>query len=80
MSKILKCNYVSFDVEKSYYDLALAYARTKLDRAIQDEKFRSDIAPVSIQEMEYFAEEFYSAIGFFANTTEEYIKSLVDPA
>lgn len=78
MSKIIKCEQIQFDLEKSYYDLASIYADKKLDIAISEGQFDGKDAPTDIEMMEYLAEEFYSSLGYFSNLTEEFIKELVD--
>jgi hypothetical protein len=78
MSKILKNELSQIDIEKSSYDLALIYSKAKLDEAIQNNKFNGNSAPVEIEQMEYLAEEFYGAFGYFTNMTDEGIKYLID--
>ena len=75
---MVKCNQIEFDFERACYDLALVYAKSKLDESLRLGLFKGAKAPAEIEQMEYLSEEFYSAIGYFANQTVEYVKYCVD--
>lgn len=76
--RIIHANQISFDFDESCEKLASLYAKCKLEEALSNQKFSGAIAPVEIEQMEYLAEEYYSALGYFANHTEEYVKHLVN--
>lgn len=75
---IIHTNQISFNSDDACEKLASLYAKCKLEEAISTEKFSGSNAPVEIEQMEYLAEEYYSALGYFSNFTEDYIKRLVD--
>lgn len=52
--------------------------RRKRDEVINNKRFNGSDAPIEIEQMEYLAEEFYSALGYFSNKPTDYIKALVD--
>ncbi len=78
MPNIIKTELSQVDTEKASYDLALTYAKSKLDVLIRDGISDKTSAPDHVVQMHYLAEEFYMALGYFGNMTDEYIKHLVD--
>lgn len=74
----ISCENISFDFEKACYDLAKIYTKTCLEQAIKEGKFSTPQATISVDEMEFIAESFYGALGYFSNHTVEYVKYLVD--
>lgn len=75
---IINCENISFDKDQAVRDLSLAFAKAKLDEAMQQSTFHTSDASDEVHQMEYLAEIYYSAIGHFSSHTTEYIKLLVD--
>lgn len=76
---IIHTERIAVDFEKSCEKLASLYAKSKLDEAIATKKFDGTAAPIEVEQMEYLANEYYFALGYFSNMTEDYVKHLVDP-
>ncbi|WP_312370872.1 hypothetical protein [Lachnoclostridium sp.] len=78
MPNIIKTELSQIDTEKASYDMALVYAKSKLEEAIRNDTFSGRSMPEDIAQMEYLSEEFYNAFGYFSNMTDESIKSMID--
>ncbi len=77
---IIHCDNISFDFDKACYDLALIYAKSKLDEAVSDERLKySTIPPKHIAEMELLVDTFFNALGYYSNLSKDEIKRLIDP-
>ena len=74
----IKCKGISVDFEASCQQLASIWGKAKLDEAIASRRFNGEKTPVEIEQMDYLAEEYYSALGYFSNLSEDFIKFLVD--
>lgn len=77
MNKIFEYLGSNIDLDKSRYDLALLYAKTKFEKAIKEDSIPNDIYPKGISELEFLSNEFYSAFGYYANITDEGIIALI---
>lgn len=53
--------------DKINYDLALIYAKTKLEEAISNNLFDDAIAPIDVQRIEFLQEEFIYAWDYYSN-------------
>lgn len=49
------------------YDLALLYAKVKLENEIKNDSFDGILAPKHIEEMDYLADAFNNAYGYYKN-------------
>lgn len=74
----INCSQISFDFEDVCRELASIFAKTKLEEAISNNIFKGVDAPIEIEQMDYVMDEYFSALGYFANHTPEHIKRLVD--
>lgn len=74
----IECNNISFDFDDACKELASIFARAKLEEAIENNIFDSIDAPIGIKQMDYLMDEYFQALGYYANHTPEYIKHLVD--
>lgn len=61
---------MKYDIEKIKYDLAIVYAKSKLDHALATNSVPEPCDPedpACAGELEYLADEFYYAMNTFAN-------------
>jgi hypothetical protein len=78
MPNIIKTALSQIDTEQASYDMALVYAKSKLEEAIKNDTFGGRSMPEDVAQMEFLAEEFYRAFGYYSNMTDESIKYLID--
>jgi hypothetical protein len=53
--------------DKINYDLALTYAKIKLEEAISNNQFDDTLAPIDVQQIELLQEEFIYAWDYYSN-------------
>lgn len=53
--------------DKINYDLALIYAKKRLEEAISNNQFDGILAPIHIEQMEFLQEEFIFAWNYYSN-------------
>lgn len=53
--------------DKINYDLALIYAKNRLEEAISNNQFDNALAPIDVQRIEFLQEEFIFAWDYYSN-------------
>ncbi len=61
-----------YDIKKIAYDLAMLYAKSKLDHMLQTEfDFDKGLVPVEVEQAQYLYNQFFIALEYYTNTSPE---------
>ena len=77
--RTVKCENVSFDADKAFYDLAMMYTQEKFKQALKENVFKdSKDCPPGIAELEFVFDTFYSALSYFSATDVDSLPEAID--